>query len=329
MKQLLFVVIACCAMCTVSAQSDTNGIPDIFLPEQLVTIEQVILPGVVIEFTANPLDYRIVSDPVTGVQMLVPAGTGDGNPAGGGQITPPPPCGYKFNCDDAGKSGTEYVTVNGKLADGTPFSLTAQVYISGNTKAGEKAVEIEGAFNNASDNHPADPIVASAAKGSVVVQPAAGCKVTSSEWNNGSGEEDNSTDTLNGPEQQQTKNSTCSLAASTIRGTPAGISCKHPGTSYAAVGCGPFMVKTFVDRSDTALQILNRLSDGLDWVKINNHIGIDTKGEYWLVWEDVFLKARFGTDDLGINDVLLTEMYAPLLKGKTSYNVGNYIISTQ
>jgi len=322
----LMTAITLLVICAAGYTQDTD-VP-ITIPGDRICIHQIVLPNVIIQLDSSIANYTLISHPTTGAPLFVPSGNGRG---GSGPVTKPPPCGYKFTTDDPGRSGCEYVTVNGKLANGDDFSITAQVYVYQGTSTTDKAKDISDEFNKQSDNHGSDPIVSSAAQGSLIVQPAAGCKVTSQEWSNGSAEEDNEAEELDGIESQSLNNCKNSIIyrinASTTRGTPAGIKCDRSGVSSISIGCGPYKIITFVQSTDTNLAILQRLQDGLNFLLLTNKIGVDEENNHWIVWENPYKRARFGTNDLGLTNILVTDKSTPSIIGKQTVKVGNYIIT--
>lgn len=335
MRKLLMLLLFFSLFIPVAYAQDVDGVdiflpvdtdlPDIFTPGDLDGLGSIIGPCQLVSLAFDGIIITRADPDMDFPDIWLPIPTGNGS-SPGGPVTTPPPIGYKFTMDDPTKSGCEYVTVNGTLSDGTEFSITAQVYIYGNTPSGEKAVEVSDEFNSQSDNHPSDPIEASAAKGSVVVQPAAGCKVTSSEWSNGSGEEDNETEELHGPNQSGTKTQTIfHMAATKLSGIPVGTT-GNGDPSVISAGCGPWKIETYVAANDTHYGILKRLKKGMKFVGLNAMIGTDQEGHYVLVWSSPFNKSKFGGTDYGLNNLLLIDKDIQVLKPFETISVGRLAV---
>ena len=214
-----------------------------------------------------------------------------------------PSCGYEVIVSMPTKSGCEYVTFHGVDKDGKPFSVTAQVYIYEGTSETKKAKDISNELNAQSIK-----IVSSAAKGRAIVQPAAGGKITSAEWDSGSGEEDNELNKLYCDK--------CQVSASRIKGTSVGLDSQGEPSSIM-VGLGNCKVQTYVEPNETPVAILARLKQGLSYLGITAKIGFDADGTCWLVWNNPYRKTRFGSNDLGISHMIVADSLAPTLDEHT------------
>lgn len=270
-------------------------------------------------FTPKPVDPD--TDGIGGwlpCPLTVPNASGGGD----GPMTKPPGCGYQGTVSDPTKSGCDYVTFSGTDKDGNSFSVTAQVYFPKGTPTGEKCKEISNELNNQSDNTTNDPIVSSAAPstGTFIVQPAAGGKITSAEWDNGSGEENNSLEEIFGPDKEKT-------SGTRIKGFPTGVNSNGEPSSIM-IGMGRIKVHTYLEVNENHVAILSRLKYGLTFLGIEAKLGFDSSGVHWLIWDNPSLKSRMGSNDTGIDHMIVSDRSAPSLKeNKNPMKVGRYDIS--
>jgi hypothetical protein len=234
----------------------------------------------------------------------------------GSIIGPDGNCGYDATVSDPTKNGCEYVTFNGKDKDGKDFSITAQVYIYAGTTTENKAKEISDELNAQSDSTTNDPVVSSAAKGKFTVQPAAGGKITSAEWSNGSGEENNELNEL-----------VCKVSATKIKGISTGLNSMGEPSSIM-IGLGKYKVQTFIAPNEDHALIMERLKHGLTFLGIKAKLGFDSEGVCWLVWDNPYYKTRFGSNDTGISHMIVSDHSAPSLTDQIqNVTVGRYYIS--
>jgi len=316
------------------SQVDPDEAMPYISPMSTVDMVVYVLPNCLITYAVDPdidiadiwLPTPLMSDPDASFPDIFLPSTSDGNSAPGGQMTPPPPCGYKGTVDDPTKSGCDYVTFNGTDKDGNSFSVCAQVYFPKGTPTAEKAQEITNELNRQSDNTTNDPIVAQSApsKGTFVVQPAAGGKITSAEWDNGSGEEDNTLDEMNSPDKANT-------SGSKLNGIPSGMT-SDGEASFIMMGFGRWKVFTFIEPFEQHVTILSRLEYGLTFMGLRAKIGYDTQTlENWLVFDNPFYRMRMGCNDTGLNPKNVSDSETPSLtpksEGVQTVKVGRYEIS--
>jgi len=246
-------------------------------------------------------------------EIWLPSNTS--NPSG--QMTKPPPVGYQVVVSPPTMSGCEYVTFTGKDSSGKDFAIAAQVYIFENTSTGEKAQEIATELEAQSNNNSKDPIKAEAKDGSLTVKADNGSTLTSAEWDNGSGEQDNE---LNEESIEQKKKT----SATCVKGSPTGVSFDGDA-SFLMIGVDRFRIYTYVAKNECKFSILSRLKYGLTFLGIKAELGFDSESACWLVWVSDHDRCRFGSNDTGISHTIISSHEALSLKDMVK--VGRYDIS--